>query len=74
LVEIFVEKVSADRSQVSLRALNVRFVCRRKPSGGIRVVSKSKPEAQVHDSAACWVPKNVFDAVYQKAAAILKPR
>ena len=74
MVEIFVEEVSADRRTVSLRALNVRFVFARKPDGGIKIVSKNKPEAQVHDPDACWVPKNVFTDVWRKAGGILNPR
>ena len=70
--EIFVEEVSADRVSVSLRVMNVRFVFIRKPGGGIKLVSKSKPEAQVHDPDACWVPKNMFLAAYRQAAAILR--
>ncbi len=68
---IIVEEVSADRGRVSLRVLNVRFVFVRKPGGGIKLVSKSKPEAQVHDPAACWVPKNLFHVACQKAGVIL---
>jgi len=74
LVDIIVEEVAKNRDQVSLRALNTKFVFAHKPGGGIRLVSKNKPEAQVHDPDACWVPKNVFNAVCQKAGAILKPR
>jgi len=70
MVDIFIEEVSTDRRRVSLRALNVRFVFTRR-DGFIRLVSKSKPEAQVHDPAACWVPKGVFLAVCRKAGAIL---
>jgi len=70
LVDIIVEEVAKNRDQVSLRALNVRFVFTRR-DGFIRLVSKSKPEAQVYDPAACWVPKGVFLAVCRKAGAIL---
>ena len=69
--EIFVEEVSDNRCRVSLRVMNVRFIFIRKPGGGIKLVSKSKPEAQVHDPDACWVPKNLFNAACQKAGAIL---
>lgn len=69
--EIFVEEVSDGRRRVVLRVMNVRFVFVRKLGGGIRLISKSKPEAQVHDPDACWVPKNVFTAVCRKAGAIL---
>ena len=68
--EIFVEEVSADRSMVVLRVMNVRFVFVRKPEG-IRIVSKVKPEAQVHDPDACWVPKSMFRAACRRAGAIL---
>lgn len=74
MIEIFVEEVSAGRDKASLWVANVRFVFVRKPGGGIRLVSKSKPEAQVHDPDACWVPRHLFHAVYRKAGAILKPR
>ncbi len=73
MVDILVEEISADRQQVSLRALNVRFIFTRR-NGVIRLVSKNKPEAQTHDPAACWVPKNVFVAACRKAGAILNPR
>ena len=69
MVDIIVEEVAKNRDQVSLRALNVRFVFTRR-DGFIRLVSKSKPEAQVYDPAA-WVPKGVFLAVCRKAGAIL---
>lgn len=69
--EIFVEEVSADRSKVTLRVMNVRFVFFREPSGGIKLVSKSKPEARIHDPNACWVPKVMFRAACQRAGAIL---
>ncbi len=69
--EIFVEEVSADRASVSLRVMNVRFVFIRKPGGGIKLVSKSKPEAQVHDPDACWVPDHMFLAACRQAGAIL---
>jgi len=51
LVDIIVEEVAKNRDQLSLRALNVRFVFTRR-DGFIRLVSKSKPEAQVYDPAA----------------------
>ena len=73
MIDILVEEVAKDRQQVSLRALNVRFIFVRE-NGFIRIVSKTKPEAQTHDPAACWVPKNVFAAVCRKAGAILNPR
>lgn len=69
--KIFVEKVSAGRDEVSLRVMNVRFVFIRKSGGGIKLVSKSKPDAQVHDPDACWVPDYIFRAAYRQAAAIL---
>ena len=69
--EIFVEKVSADRSEVSLRVMNVRFVFVRKPGGKIKLVSKSKPESRVHDPDACWVPDNMFRIACRRAGAIL---
>ncbi len=69
--EIIVEEVAKDRSRVALRVLNVRFVFTRKPGGGIRLVSKNKPEAQVNDPDACWVPKNLFNAACRKAGTIL---
>lgn len=76
--EIFVEEVSGDRRRVSLRVMNVRFVFIRKPNGGIKLISKSKPEAQVHDPDACWVPDHMFLAACRQAGAILhqtnKPR
>lgn len=72
--KIFVDRISADRTSVSLRALNVLFVFDREPDGGIKLVSKIKPGAQVHDPDACRVPKNIFLAVCRKAAAILKTR
>jgi len=71
MIEIFVEEVSAGRDNVSLYVGNIRFVFARKPGGGIRIVSKSKPEAQVYDPDACWVPRNLFNAACQKAGAIL---
>lgn len=70
--EIFVEEVSADRDRVALRVMNMRFVFIRKPGGGIKLVSKSKPGAQVHDPDACRVPKNMFLAACRKAGAILR--
>lgn len=70
--EIFVEKVSAGRSMVILRVMNVRFVFIRQAKGGIKLISKSKPEARVHDPDACWVPDNMFHAACRQAAAILK--
>ena len=69
--EIFVEEVSDNRCRVSLRVMNVRMVFIRKSSGGIKLVSKSKPEAQVHDPDACWVPESMFRAACQMAGAIL---
>lgn len=69
--EIFVEEVSADRSRVTLRVMNMRFVFIRKPGDDIKLVSKSKLEAQVYDPDACWVPKKMFIATCQMAAAIL---
>ena len=71
MIEIFTEKVSADRSKVALRVANVRFVFARKPDGSVKLISRSKPEAQVRDPDACWVPKNLFNAAYRKACAIL---
>ncbi len=72
--EIFVEEVSDNRRRVSLRVMNVRFVFIRKPGGGIKLVSKSKPEAQVHDPDACWVPNHMFLIACRRAGAILKTR
>lgn len=70
--EIFVEEVSGDRRRVCLRVMNVRFVFIRKPGGGIKLVSKSKPETRViHDPDACWVPDHMFRAACRQAAAIL---
>ena len=69
--EIFVEKVSAGRDRVFMRVMNVQFVFARKPKGGIKLVSKCKPEAQVHDPGACWVPDHMFRAACRQAAAIL---
>lgn len=70
--EIFVEEVSSDRSRVVLRVMNVRFVFIRKPGGGIKLVSKSKPESRItHDPDDCWVPKNMFLAACRQAGAIL---
>ncbi|MCX6813542.1 MAG: hypothetical protein NTV77_03660, partial [Candidatus Azambacteria bacterium] len=69
MVDIFIEEVSTDRRRVSIRALNVRFIFVRE-HGVTRIISKSKPEAQVYDPTACWVPKNVFLAVCRKAGAI----
>ena len=69
--EIFVEEVTDNRCRVSLRVMNVRFVFIRKPGGGIKLVSKSKPEAQVHDPDACWVPKVMFRAACRMAGGIL---
>ena len=68
--EIFVEEVSDNRRRVSLRVMNVRFTFIRKP-GGIKLISKCKPGAQVHDSDACWVPDHMFRAACRQAAAIL---
>ena len=70
--EIIVEEVSEKRRRVALRVMNVRFVFIRKPGGGIKLVSKYKPEAQVHDPDACWVPDNMFHAACRQAAAILQ--
>lgn len=72
--EISVEEVSNNRTRVVLRVMNMIFVFVRRPGGGIKLVSKSKPDAQVHDPDACWVPKNMFIAVCKKAGAILKTR
>jgi len=69
--EILVEEVSDNRRKVFLRVMNVRFVFIRKPGGGIKLVSKIKPGAQVHDPDACWVPDHMFRAAYRQAAAIL---
>ena len=71
MIEIFVEKVSTDRSKLALLVANVRFVFAREPDGGVKLISRSKPEAQVRDPDACWVPKNLFNAAYRKACAIL---
>jgi len=70
--EILVEEVSDNRRKVFLRVMNVRFVFIRKPGGGIKLVSKNKPEAQVNDPDACWVPDNMFHAACRQAAAILQ--
>ena len=43
--EIFVEEVSAERDRVSLRVMNMLFVFIKKPGGGIKLISKCKPEA-----------------------------
>lgn len=72
--EISVEKVSADGRRVSLRVMNMRLVFARKPGGGVRLVSKSKLDAQVYDPDACWVPKDMFLAACKKAGAVLKAR
>lgn len=72
--EISVEEVSADGRRISLRVMNMRFVFVRKSGGGIKLISKSKLEAQIHDPNACWVPKSVFIAAFRKAGAILKNR
>ena len=70
--EIFVEEVSGERSRVVLRVMNVRFVFIRKPGGGIKLVSKSKPEARItHDPDACWVPNHMFRVACRQAGAIL---
>ena len=71
MIEIFVEKVSTDGSKVALRVANVRFVFAREPDGGVKLISRSKPEAQVRDPDACWVPKNLFNAAFRRACAIL---
>lgn len=68
--EIFVEEISADRSRVTLRVMNVRFVFVRQ-TDGIKLISKFKPEARVHDPDACWVPKKMFRAACRRAGAIL---
>ena len=70
--EILVEEVSDNRRKVFLRVMNVRFVFIRKPGGGIKLVSKNKPEAQVNDPDACWVHDNMFHAACRQAAAILQ--
>ncbi len=74
MIEIFVEEVSKDRRKVALWVGNVRFIFTREPDGSIKLVSKTKPEAQVHDPDACWVPKNMFNAACRKAGAILGTR
>lgn len=72
--KIIVEKISADRSSVSLLALNIKFTFVRESNGGIKLVSKIKPGSRVYDPGACWVPKNVFTAVCRKAGAILRSK
>lgn len=69
--EILVEEVSDNRCRVVLRVMNVRMVFVRKLGDGIKLVSKSKPDAQVHDPDACWVPEKMFRAACRQAGAIL---
>ena len=39
---------------------------------GVKLISKSK-DAQVYDSANCWVPKKLFLQACQQATKILHP-
>jgi len=66
-----IEEVSRDKNTVTLQVLGVKLVFAKKPDGNIKLVSKTK-EAQVYDSDACWVPKNLFRAACWEARSILK--
>lgn len=73
--EIFVKKVSPDRLKATIQVLNVEFIFRRRNDGDrIEIISKRKPDAQVHDPATCWVPTNLFNKACRMAAAILFSR
>ena len=69
--EVQVKKVSPDR--VIIQVLNVEFVFTRSKNGSDRklIISKRKPDAQIHDPDACRVPANLFNQACRQAAAIL---
>lgn len=68
-----IEILKVQPNRVDIQAGNVRFVFV-KTAKGTKRVSKGKPEAQVHDPAACWVPKDIFNRVCRTAAAILSDK
>jgi len=67
-------EVSDDRSRVRFLIGNTELVLGRGPKGKIREVSRCKRDAQVYDPAACYVPPNLYKAIYIQAAAILQPK
>ncbi len=70
--EVRVKRVSADKSRATIKVMNVEFVFTKDKSGKkIEIVSKRKPDAQIHDPDACWVPANLFNQACRQAAAIL---
>lgn len=65
-----VERINGKAVRVFTRAGNVVF-CFYLSKEGRLAYTKSKPESQVHDPDACWVPDWIFNKIYRQAAAIL---
>lgn len=67
-------EVSDDHSRVRFLVGNTELVLGLGPKKEIREVSRCKRDAQVYDPASCYVPPNLYKAIYSRAAAILRPK
>lgn len=59
------------RKSVTFKANNVEFTIGAIGEKKLKVLSKRKPNAQIHDPNACWIPNWAFSEACRKAAAIL---
>ncbi len=72
--EVICEFVPKDRSFAVIRAGNVNIRFQKLGNGRIKDTNKWKPDAQVYDPAALFVPPVLFLEAYRMAAAILSPQ